>query len=72
MPVLVVREVSTLDTMYYGMMQIGLAYIIFIIASWVFYPGASMELSTFLTIIGAIFLGFYLRTIQCCLPEIGW
>ena len=66
-----VREVSTLDTMYYGMMQIGLAYIIFIIASWVFYPGASMELSTFLTIIGAIFLGFTYALYSAVYPRSG-
>ena len=48
-----VRQVGTLDTAFYGMMQIGIPYIIFIIAAWVSYPGSSMELATAITIIGS-------------------
>jgi amino acid transporter len=66
-----VREVSTLDTMYYGMMQIGIPYIIFIIASWLFYPGASMELSTLITIVGGIFLGITYALYSAIYPRSG-
>ena len=39
-----VRQVRTDDVMFYGWQQIALGYIIFIVAAWQFYPGASMEL----------------------------
>jgi amino acid transporter len=66
-----VREVSTVDTMYYGMMQIGIPYIIFIIASWIFYPGASMELSTLITVVGGIFLGITYALYSAIYPRSG-
>ena len=38
-----VRQVRTDDVMFYGWQQIALGYIIFMVAAWQFYPGASME-----------------------------
>lgn len=55
-----VRQVRTDDVMFYGWQQIALGYIIFIIAAWQFYPGASMELATLLaTIAGLLIAGCY-------------
>lgn len=66
-----VRQVGTLDTAFYGMMQIGIPYIIFIIAAWVSYPGSSMELATALTIIGSIFLGITYALYSSVYPRSG-
>ena len=66
-----VRQVGTLDTTFYGMMQIGIPYIIFIIASWVSYPGSSMELATALTIIGGVFLGITYALYSAVYPRSG-
>ena len=55
-----VRQVRTDDVMFYGWQQIALGYIIFIVAAWQFYPGASMELATlFATIAGLFIAGCY-------------
>jgi len=66
-----VRQVGTLDTAFYGMMQIGIPYIIFIIASWVNYPGSSMELATALTIIGSVCLGITYALYSSVYPRSG-
>lgn len=66
-----VRQVSTLDTMFYGMMQIGIPYVIFIISAWVFYPGASMELATIATIVASIFLGITYALYSAVYPRSG-
>ncbi|KDE99044.1 hypothetical protein Y900_008800 [Mycolicibacterium aromaticivorans JS19b1 = JCM 16368] len=55
-----VRQVRTDDVMFYGWQQIALGYIIFIVAAWQFYPGASMELATlFATVAGLFIAGCY-------------
>ena len=55
-----VRQVRTDDVMFYGWQQIALGYIIFIVSSWTFYPGASMELATlFATVAGLFIAGCY-------------
>jgi amino acid transporter len=55
-----VRQVRTDDVMFYGWQQIALGYIIFIVAAWQFYPGASMELATLLaTVVGLLIAGCY-------------
>jgi amino acid transporter len=66
-----VRQVSTLDTLFYGMMQIGIPYVVFIIASWVNYPGASMELATIATIVASIFLGITYALYSSVYPRSG-
>ena len=48
-----VRQVGTLDTLWYCVLQAALPYAIFMIAFWTFYPGASMEIATVITIVGA-------------------
>jgi len=66
-----VRQVGTLDTAFYGMMQIGIPYIIFIIAAWVSYPGSSMELATAITIIGSVCLGITYALYSSVYPRSG-
>jgi amino acid transporter len=66
-----VRQVGTLDTAFYGMMQIGIPYIIFIIASWVLYPGSSMELATVLTILGSVCLAVTYALYTSVYPRSG-
>jgi amino acid transporter len=51
-----VREVGTLDTFFYGINCIAISYVIFTIAAWFNYPGASMWLSTAITAILGIAL----------------
>ena len=36
-----VRQVKTVDVMSYGIQQIALSYIVFIVLVWLFYPGAN-------------------------------
>ena len=52
-----VRQVRTSDVLYFGFTTIALSYIVFTIASWSAYPGASMELATAISIVGAIGIG---------------
>lgn len=52
-----VREVGTADAMFYGLAQIGLAFVIFTIAAWAAYPGASIELATLFTVLGTLIAG---------------
>jgi len=66
-----VRQVGTLDTAFYGMMQIGIPYVIFIIASWVAYPGSSMELATAITIVGSVCLGITYALYSAVYPRSG-
>jgi hypothetical protein len=51
-----VRQVRTDDVMFYGWQQIALGYIIFIVAAWQFYPGASMELATLIATVAGLFI----------------
>ncbi len=66
-----VRQVGTLDTTFYGMMQIGIPYIIFIIGSWVLYPGSSMELATAITIVASVCLGITYALYSAVYPRSG-
>jgi amino acid transporter len=66
-----VRQVGTLDTAFYGMMQIGIPYIIFIIAAWWSYPGSSMELATAITILASICLGITYALYSAVYPRSG-
>src|ERR1019366_9037393 len=66
-----VRSVGTLDTAFYGMMQIGIPYVIFIIAAWVSYPGSSMELATAITIVGSVCLGITYALYSAVYPRSG-
>jgi amino acid transporter len=66
-----VRQVGTTDTFFYGMMQIAVAYVVFIVASWAFYPGSSMELATFIVLFGSIGLGLVYALFSSVYPRSG-
>lgn len=52
-----VRQVRTADVFFFGFTTIALSYIVFTIAVWGAYPGASMELGTLIAIVGAAGIG---------------
>ncbi len=66
-----VRQVSALDTVFYGLGQIGIPYVSFITVAWVAYPGASMELATLITVIGALALGITYALFTSVYPRSG-
>jgi amino acid transporter len=66
-----VRQVRTDDVMFYGWQQIGLGYIIFIIAAWQSYPGASMELATIIAAVAGIFMGVAYAMLARVYPRSG-
>jgi amino acid transporter len=66
-----VRQVGTADTFFYGMMQIAVAYVVFIVATWALYPGSSMELATFIVLFGAIALGLVYALFSSVYPRSG-
>lgn len=66
-----VRQVGTVDTFFYGMMQIAVAYVVFTIAFWVLYPGASMELATIIVLAGSIGLGLVYALFSSVYPRSG-
>src|ERR1700761_4886368 len=66
-----VRQVRTDDVMYYGWQQIGLGYIIFIVAAWDLYPGASMEIATMIAAIAGVFMGVAYAMLSRVYPRSG-
>lgn len=66
-----VRQVSTTDTVYYGVMAITIAYMVFIVTAWPGYPGASMEWATLLTTIGGVLLGVVYALFAAVYPRSG-
>lgn len=66
-----VRSVSTLDAVYYGVMAITVAYMVFIVAAIPNYVGASIEWSTVITMVGAIALGLVYALFAAVYPRSG-
>lgn len=66
-----VRQVSTFDTFIYCLLQAAVPYILFTVAFWAFYPGASMELAILVTIIGAAALGIVYALFSSVYPRSG-
>jgi amino acid transporter len=66
-----VRQVSTFDTFLYSVLQIAVQFIFLITAAWVFYPGASMEMSTLIVIVGAGMLGIAYGLFAAIYPRSG-
>jgi amino acid transporter len=67
-----VRQVRTQDVMFYGWQQIALGYIIiFIVAAWQFYPGASMELGVLLATIAGVLLAVCYAFLSVVYPRSG-
>jgi Amino acid permease len=66
-----VRQVRTDDVMFYGWQQIGLGYIVFIVAAWDLYPGASMELATAIAGIAGVIIGVAYAMLSRVYPRSG-
>src|SRR3972149_3891226 len=66
-----VRQVGTLDTLWYCVLQAALPYVFFMVAFWTFYPGASMELATLVTIVGAGATGLVYALFSSVYPRSG-
>jgi amino acid transporter len=66
-----VREVSTSDTVFYNISQIGLAFVIFTILAWGLYPGASIEMATFIAMIGTLAVGVTYALFSTAYPRSG-
>lgn len=66
-----VRQVRTVDIMFYGWEQIGIAYIIFIVAAWQFYPGANLELATLFATVTGVLLAICYAFVSVVYPRSG-
>jgi amino acid transporter len=66
-----VREVSGFDVLAFNMFMISLGYTLFILLYWTSYPGASLELSILIAIIGAIFQGLTYALLASVYPRSG-
>lgn len=66
-----VRQVGTGDVLFYGWGQITLGFIIFTIAAWQFYPGASMELAVALALLGGLAMGVVYAFLTTIYPRSG-
>jgi amino acid transporter len=66
-----VRQVRTIDIMFYGWEQIGIAYVIFIVFAWQFYPGANLALSVVLATVSGIFLAMCYAFVSVIYPRSG-
>ena len=66
-----VRQVGTLDAVYYGVMAITVAYMVFIVAAIPNYEGASIEWSTVITTVGAVALGLVYALFAAVYPRSG-
>ena len=66
-----VRQVRTVDVMFYGWEQIGIAYIIFIVFAWQFYPGANLALSVVIATVSGIFLALCYALVSVVYPRSG-
>jgi amino acid transporter len=66
-----VRQVGTLDTLFYNVLQVGIGYLAFAVAAWHFYPGASMELATVLAVLSGIALALVYALLSAVYPRSG-
>ena len=66
-----VRQVKTQDVMYYGVQQIALSYIVFIVLAWGFYPGASMPLAALIATVAGLAMGICYAMFATLYPRSG-
>ena len=66
-----VRQVKTVDVMFYGWEQIGIAYIIFIVFAWQFYPGANLALATLFATVTGMLLAICYAFVSVVYPRSG-
>jgi amino acid transporter len=66
-----VRQVKTADVLYYGVQQIALSYIVFIVLAWGFYPGASMPLAALIATAAGLAMGICYAMFATLYPRSG-
>lgn len=66
-----VRQVRTDDVLYYGVQQIALSYIVFIVLAWGAYPGASMPLASLIAALVGISMGVCYAMFAALYPRSG-
>jgi amino acid transporter len=66
-----VRQVRARDVFWFSWQTIALSYIVFLVISWVFYPGASMELATLIAIIGGAAIAACYALLAAVYPRSG-
>ncbi len=66
-----VRQVRTQDVMFYGVQQIALSYIVFIVLAWGAYPGAAMPLAALIATVGGIAMGLCYAMFATLYPRSG-
>lgn len=66
-----VRSVSTLDTLFYCIIQLAIPYVMFNFAVYAFYPGASMELATLIALAGSLAVGITYSLFSAVYPRSG-
>jgi amino acid transporter len=66
-----VRQVRTDDVLYYGVQQIALSYIVFIVLAWGAYPGASMPLASLIAALAGIAMGVCYAMFAALYPRSG-
>jgi amino acid transporter len=66
-----VRQVRTLDVMFYGVQQIALSYIVFIVIAWGSYPGASMPLAGLIATTAGVAMGICYAMFATLYPRSG-
>ena len=66
-----VRQVKTIDVTSYGIQQIALSYIVFIVLVWGLYPGASMPLASLIATIAGLAMGICYAMFATLYPRSG-
>jgi amino acid transporter len=66
-----VRQVKAQDVAYYGIQQIALSYIVFIVLAWGAYPGSSMPLASVIAMFGGLAMGICYAMFATLYPRSG-
>ncbi len=66
-----VRTVSTFDTFFYSLIQAAIPYVVFNVAFWVFYPGASMGWASVIALVGSLGVGITYGLFTAVYPRSG-
>ena len=66
-----VRQVKTRDVVFYGVSQIALSYIVFVVLAWGAYPGASMPLAALIATVGGLAMGICYAMFATLYPRTG-
>lgn len=66
-----VRTVSTTDTFFYCLIQLAITFVLYNIAFWFIYPGASMELASAFALVAAVLEGITYGLFGSIYPRSG-